>query len=112
MYIYHHHYHAISTSYHLVIVRLVRIRKIKDNSTVRPPYTTFGKLRQKVNTAVEAQASIKQNINPLGLKVRGSVDSADIASLHEVISDEKVLLIRTDFDVVRADDTLVDIRVL
>jgi hypothetical protein len=79
---------------------------------MRPPSPALRKLRQKVNAAVEAQAPIRQDINPLSLEICGSVDNADIASLHEVIRDEKVLLIRADVDVVRSGNTLVCIWII
>jgi hypothetical protein len=66
----------------------------------------------EINRAVEAQASIGQDINPLRLEVRRRVHDANIASLHEVVRDEQVLLIRRDLEVVRADDTLVLIGIV
>jgi hypothetical protein len=38
----------------LVVVRLVRIRQVKDNRTMRPRATPLRKLTQEVNTPVEA----------------------------------------------------------
>ena len=66
----------------------------------------------KLNRAIEAQAPIIQNINPLRLEIRRRIHNANIARLDKVVCDEQVLLIRRYFDVVRSDDALVFVGVI
>lgn len=98
--------------YPLVVVRVVRISQIEDNSRVRPAAATLRELSQEVDAAVEAQAAIFKDVNPLRLEVRRSVNNADIPSLDEVVGDKQVLLIRADLDVVRTDNALLAIGVI
>jgi hypothetical protein len=79
---------------------------------MRPRSSSLRELAQEVNAAVEVQATIWQNVNPLRLEVRRSVHDADIARLHKVIRNKQVLLVRADLDVMRSDDALVLFRVV
>ena len=66
----------------------------------------------KVNGAVEAQRTVVVNVDPVALVIGGSVDDGYISTLHKVASDEQVLLIGRDLDVVGTDDRLLLIRVI
>lgn len=102
----------IPTIYRLVVVRLVRIRQIKDDRAMRPRATSLWELAEEVDAAVEAQAAVRENIDPLRLEVGRRVNDTNAARLHEVVGDKQVLLIRADLDVVGSDDALVLIRVI
>lgn len=102
----------IPTTYHLVVVRLVRIRQVKDDRTVRPRATSFWELAEEVDAAVEAQAAVRENIDPLRLEVGRRVDDTNAARLHKVVGNKQILLIRADLDVVGSDNALVLIRVI
>lgn len=51
------------------------------------------KLRRKVDGAIEVEAAIRKNIDPLSLEVGRSIDNTNLTSLNEVIGDKKILLI-------------------
>lgn len=70
------------------------------------------KLLAKVNSTVEAQATIVVDIDVQRLEVSRSVDNTDLAGLHKVVGDNQVLLVRSDLDVVRAHGRLVLIGVV
>lgn len=79
---------------------------------MRPATATLRELLQEINTAIEAQAAIVEDINPLRLEVGGRVNNADIARLDKIIRNEQVLLIRADLDIMRSDNALVCLRVV
>src|SRR5690242_12008848 len=70
------------------------------------------KLGREVNATVEAQAAIRKNINPLGFEIGRGVHDTNFARLNKVVSDQQVLLVRADLDVVGPDDALVFIGVI
>ena len=70
------------------------------------------KLGLKINGAIKRQTAIRVDINPLGLEIRGSINNTNIPRLNKVIRNEEILLIRGDFNIVRADDALVLIGVV
>jgi hypothetical protein len=90
-----------------------RISEIKDYSTVRPSTTTvtareiLGELAVEINGTVEVKRAIREDIYPLSLVVSWRVHDADVASLNKVVSNQKVLLVRRDLNIVRSDDALV-----
>ena len=96
----------------LVVDRLLRISKVEDDSGVRLRATAVGKLLGEVDGAVEAERAVIVNVNVQRLEVGGSVDDTDVASLHEVIGDDDVLLVGSDLDVVRTNGGLVLVRVV
>lgn len=97
---------------YLVVNRLLRISEVKDDSGVRLRATTVGELLGEVDGAVEAERAIVVNVNVQRLEVCRSVDHADVASLHEVVGDNDVLLVGSDLDVVRANGRLIFIGVV
>lgn len=79
---------------------------------MRPSSTTLRELTQEINAAVELQAPIRQNINPLRLEICRRIHDTDITSLDKVIRNKQVLLIRADLDIMRSNNSLVRIRVV
>jgi hypothetical protein len=79
---------------------------------VRPSPTPLGELAQEVDTPVEAQAPIRQDVDPLRLEIRRRVDNSNISRLHKVIRNKQVLPIGADLHVVRSHDALVLVRVV
>lgn len=73
---------------------------------------TVRELLAEINSPVEAQASIIVDINVKRIEVSRRVDDTNLSSLHEVVGDDKVLLVRRDFDVVRANCGLLLIGVI
>jgi hypothetical protein len=117
----HTHIHKKFPQYvqhHLVVLGVLWVSKVEDDSRVRLSTTTvasvtaLGEGLLEVNTPVEAQGTIWKDVNPLSLEIGWGVDNANLASLDEVIGDEEVLLVGRDLDVVRTGDTLVFIRVI
>lgn len=96
----------------LVVEWLVGVSQIEDDSAVRPTATTLWEFRQEVDAAVEAQAAIWVDVNPLCLEVSRGVDNADITGLDEVVGNEEVLLIGGHLDVMGSDNALVLVRVV
>lgn len=74
--------------------------------------TTVGELLGEVDGAVEAERAVIVNVNVQSLEVCGSIDDTDVTSLHEVIGDDDVLLVRSDLDVVGTNGRLVLIGVV
>ena len=97
---------------YLVVNRLLRISEVKDDSGVRLRATTVGELLGEVDGAVEAERAVVVNVNIQCLEVCRSVDYTDVASLHEVVGDNDVLLVGSDLDVVRTNGRLIFIRVV
>jgi hypothetical protein len=96
----------------LVVDRILRISKVEDNRRVRLRATTVCEFPIEVDRAVEAKRAILVDVNVQRLEVGRSVDDTDVAGLHEVIGDDDVLLIGSDFDVVGSDGGLILIGVI
>lgn len=99
-------------SANLVVKRLLRIREIKNNTRMRLRSTTVRKLLAKVNSPVEAEASILIEVNVQRLEVSRGVDQTNLASLYEVIGDHDMLLIWGHLDIVGSDSGLVFVGVI
>ncbi|EEY14371.1 predicted protein [Verticillium alfalfae VaMs.102] len=96
-----------SQSCRLVVLGVLGVSEIVDDRRVRAGTTTVaGEDALKVDGAVEAEAAIVVDVDPVSLVVTGGVDDGDVAGLDKVASDEQVLLIGADLDIVRADDGL------
>jgi hypothetical protein len=52
-----------------------------------PSSTSLRELAQEVDAAVEAEATIRQDVNPLRLEVRRRINNTNLASLDEVVGD-------------------------
>jgi hypothetical protein len=65
-----------------------------------------GELLLKIDAAIEVQAAIRVDVNVQGSEISWRVDESDIASLHEIVGDDDVLLVRGDLDVVGSDGRL------
>lgn len=74
--------------------------------------TAAGKLLAEINCAVESQAAIIVDIDVQSLEISWRIDDANLSSLHEVVGNNHMLLIRSHLDVVRADGRLILIRVI
>jgi hypothetical protein len=96
----------------LVVERVLGVSEVKDNTGVRLGSPAVGKLLVEVNSAVERKASILLEINVKSLEVSWGIDDTNLASLDEVISDNQVLLVRSDLDVMGSDGGLVLIGVI
>lgn len=80
---------------------MVWISQIKDNGRVGLPSTPIGIRSREVDASVEVQRPIGIDVNIQSLVISRCVDIADLASLHEVVGDDDVLLVGSNFDVVR-----------
>lgn len=98
--------------YALVVKRVLRISQIKDDTGVRLSTTTVGELLVKVDSPVEAQATIIVDVDVQRLEISRRVDDTNLASLNEVVGDHEVLLVRSNLDVVRSGGRLILIRVV
>ena len=96
----------------LVIDGLCGISEIKDHNTMRLGSSTVGKLPREVNRPIEAQSTIIKDINIQSLVIRWGVHNADLSCLNEVISDNDMLLIWSDLDVMGSDSWLILIGVV
>lgn len=76
------------------------------------PTPTLREITLEINRAIEAQASIRVDINIQSLEISRSVNQSNISCLDKVISDNDVFLIRCYFDVVRSDGGLNGIGVV
>lgn len=91
---------------HLVVVWMRRISKVKNDCRMWFRSSTVGIWACKINSAIEVERSIWVDIDVQSLVICRSVENADITGLDKVVGDDDVLLIRGDFDVVRADGGL------
>lgn len=73
--------------------------------------TALGEDVVEVNAAVEAERTVVKDIDPVALVVTRGVENADVPGFNEVASNEEILLIRGELDVVRTW-TLVKIHAL
>lgn len=74
--------------------------------------TTVGELALEIDRAVEAQLAIVFDVDVQRLEIGRRVDDTNIARLHEVVCNDEVLLVGSDFDIVRANGRLVSVRVV
>lgn len=90
----------------LVVNRLGRIREVKHHTRMRLRASTISELLREVDRTIEVQATISIDINIQGFEISWRIDQTNLASLHEVVSDYDVFLIRRDFDIMRSDSWL------
>lgn len=83
-----------------------RIAKVKNHRGMWFRSSTVGVWPCEINGAIEVERSIWVAIDVQSLVICRSVEKADIAGLDKVVGNDDVLLIRGDFDVVRADGRL------
>lgn len=69
-------------------------------------------LLAEINRPVETQAAIVVEVNVQRLEVSRGVDYSNISGLNKVVGDDKVLLVRRDLDIVRANSGLVFVGVV
>lgn len=62
----------------LVVNRVLRVRQVEDDGRVRPATAAVGELLGEVHGAVEAEAAIVVDIDPVGLEVRRGVDDGNL----------------------------------
>lgn len=63
-----------------VILRVSRVRQVENDRRMRPGTTTItSEDILKVNSSVEAQTTVRQDINPMTLVVSRSVQDRDLA---------------------------------
>ena len=96
----------------LVIVGVVRVSQVEHDGGMRLSSSAISKFALKVNAAVEAEGPVWQQINVQSLVIRRSIDDPNVACLHEVVGHDKMLLVWSDFNVVRTDRWLVLVRVV
>lgn len=66
----------------LVVLGVLGVSKVKDDSTVRSGTTAgLGEDVLKVNRAVEAERAVLVDVDPVALVVTGSVDDGDLEML-------------------------------
>lgn len=83
-----------------------RVRQIENHCGVRFRAAAVRIRARKVNASIKVQGPIWIDIDIQRLEIRRSVDETDIARLNEIICDDDMFLIRSDFDVMRADGRL------
>ena len=72
------------------------------------PSTTTVRIRSReIDASIEIQTPIIVNIDIQRLEIRWGIDKAALAGLDEVVGHNNVFLVRSDFDVVRANGWLV-----
>lgn len=91
------HYTCKPTS--SVVERIGWVSQVEDHAAMWLRTPTFRELLGEVNGPVEAQASIRSDIDVQSLEVCWGVYDAYIASLHEVVGDDDVFLIWCDLDI-------------
>lgn len=96
----------------LIIIRLRRIRQIKNNSRMRLSTPSISKLLRKINSTIKRQGPIRKNINIQSLEISRCINESNISCLHEIIGDNYVFLVGRYFDVVRSDCGLDFVRVV
>lgn len=96
----------------LVVIRMCRICQIKNHRGMRFRPSAIRIRPCKINGPVKVQRAIGIDVDIQRLIIRRGVDEAYIARLDEVVRNDNVLLVRGDFDVVRADGGLDFIRVI
>lgn len=96
----------------LIVLRILGVCEIEDHSRVWLTAATVLKFLSEVNGTVEGNTAIVVDVDVLGLEVGWDIDNTDLTSLHEVIGDDNVLLVRSDLNVVRALDRVVLIGVI
>lgn len=96
----------------LVIVRLLRVSQIENNTRVRLSSATLRELFAEINGPVETQTAVLVDVNVQRLEISRRVDDTDVPGLHEVVGDDDVLLVRRDFDIVGTNCGLLFIRVI
>lgn len=74
--------------------------------------TTVGERAREVDRAVEMERAVGVDVDVKGLKVSRGVDKTNIASLHKVVGNNNVFLVRSDFDVMGPNGGLVFVRVV
>jgi hypothetical protein len=65
--------------------------------------STPRKLLYKIDAAIEMQTPIWIDINIQRSVIRRRIDQSNVSGLQEVISDDDMFLVRSDFDVMRSD---------
>jgi hypothetical protein len=85
-----------------------RVRQIKHHSRMwfRPTAiidSTPRKLLYKIDTAIKMQTPIRIDINIQRSVISRCVDQSNVSGLQEVVIDDDVFLVRSDFDVMRSD---------
>lgn len=63
-----------------VVLRVLGVSQIKDDRRMRLATTPVRKLIRELDGAVEAEAPVVEDIDPVSLEVRGGVDDGDLKS--------------------------------
>lgn len=66
----------------------------------------------EIDRAVKVQGAIRVDVNIKPLVVCRGIDQANLPRLHKVVGDDNMLLVWSDFDVMRADGRLNLVRVV
>jgi len=88
-----------------------RISQVEHNTRMRLRTSTIvdpspAELLLKINAAIEVQAAIRIDVNVQRSVVSWRVNESNVPSLHEVIGDDDVFLIRSNLDIMRTDGRL------
>lgn len=103
---------AHSSTCPLVVKRVLGISQIKDDTGVRLGTTTVGELLAKVDSPVEAQATVIVDVDVKRFEISRGIDDTNLAGLNKVVGNHDVLLVGSNLDVVGSDGGLVLIRVV
>lgn len=88
------------------------VGQIEHDGRMRFCSSAIGVRPGEIDRAVEVQGTVRVDVDVQRLEVGRGVDQANIAGLHKVVGDDDVLLVRSDFDVMRANGRLSLVRVV
>lgn len=88
------------------------VGQIEYDGRMRSSSSAIGVRPGEIDRAVEVQGTVRVDVDVQRLVVGRGVDQANVAGLQKVVGNEEVLLVRSDFDVMRANGRLILVRVV
>lgn len=88
------------------------VGQIEHDSRMRLSSSAIGIRPGEIDRAAEVQGTVRVDVDIKSLEVGRGVDQANIARLHKVVGNDNVLLVRSNFNIMRANGRLILIRVV
>lgn len=88
------------------------VGQIEHDGRMRLSSSAIGIRPSEINRAIKVQGTVRVDVNIERLEVCRGIDQANLPRLHKVVGDDNVLLVRSDFDVMRANGRLGLVRVV